>query len=352
MSRWITAKLTSCAMLAMALWTAASCAALAQTGAAAFYKGKTLTIVTSTGAGGGYDLVARLIARHLPKAMPGLANVVVQNMPGGGNLRAANYMYELAPKDGTMIGVVENAIPLKQVLDATNVRFDAAKFNWIGSTGGHNEVIMALGSAGIESVEDLKRREVVLGGTGPSSSIVLYPAAMNNVLSTRFKIVTGYTSSSEIYLAMDRGEVVARSGTVPSINIWHPDWLAQGKIKILAQVGLKRDPQMPNIPLISEFAATPEQRDALTLISSPAALGQPYYAPPGVPAERVSLLRAAFAQTLRDPDFLAEAEKIQADIDPISGDQLAQIIQNVISAPANVVEKARAAIELKDATSR
>jgi len=329
-----------------------SWSALAQTSASAFYKGRSLTIVTSTGAGGGYDLVARLIARYLPKAMPGLAGVVVQNMPGGGNLRAANYMYEIAPKDGTVIGVVENAIPLKQVLEPTNVRFDVTKFNWIGSTGGHNEVIMAMGSAGIASVEDLKTREVVLGGTGPGSSIVIYPAAMNSVLGTRFKIVTGYTSSSEIYLAMDRGEVVARSGTVASINIWHPGWVAQGMIRILAQVGLKRDGQMPDIPLISELAATPEQRDVLKLISSPAALGQPYYAPPSVPAERIALLRAAFLDTLRDADLLADAAKIQAEIEPMSGEQLTQIIHAVVGAPAGIVDKARAAVELKDPISR
>ena len=349
---WSKARLTCVPMFAMALWAPASSGALAQTSASAFYKGKSLTIVTSTGAGGGYDLVARLIARYLPRAIPGLAGGVVQNMPGGGNLRAANFMYEIAPKDGLVIGVVENAIPLKQVLEPTNVRFDATKFNWIGSTGGHNEVIMALGSAGVRSVEDLKTREVVLGGTGPGSSIVIYPAAMNAVLGTRFKIVTGYTSSSEIYLAMDRGEVVARSGTVPSIINWHADWLAQGKIRILAQVGLKRDAQMPDIPLISELAATAEQRDVLNLISSPAALGQPYYAPPGVPPERIALLRAAFMVTLRDPDLLADAARIQAEIEPMNGEQLAGIIQSVIGAPANIVEKARVAIELKDAVSR
>ena len=352
MRRSVRVKIASVCALALGLWVAPSFSALAQTGAAAFYKGKSLTIITSTGAGGGYDLVARLIARHLPKAIPGLVGAVVQNMPGGGNLRAANYMYEIAPKDGTVIGVVENAIPLKQVLDSTNVRFDATRFHWIGSTGGHNEVIMILGSAGVASVDELKNREVVLGGTGPSSSIVLYPAAMNNVLGTKFKIVTGYTSSSEIYLAMDRGEVVARSGTVASIINWHADWLAQGKIRILAQVGLKRDPQMPDIPLISELAATPEQRDVLRLISSPAALGQPYYAPPGVPAERIALLRKAFVEKLHEPDLLAEAAKIQAEIEPMSGEQLTQIILSVIGAPANIVEKARAAVELKDAISR
>lgn len=330
----------------------ATTSARAQASAADFFKGKTITIVTSTGAGGGYDLAARLIARYLPRRIPGLANVLVQNMPGGGNLRAANYLYEIAPRDGTTIGVLENAMPLKQVLDNTNVRFDSTKFNWIGSTGGHNEVIMALGSSGIESVDDLRKREVVLGGTGPGSSIVMYPAAMNNVLGTKFKIVTGYTSSTEIYLAMDRGEVAARSGTVASVNNWRPDAIATGKIKILAQIGLKRDAQLADKPLIAELADTAEKREVLSLVSSPGALGQPYLAPPGVPDDRLALLRQAFGETLRDPDLLADATKIQAEIEPMTGEQVAAIIRDVVGAPPAIVEKARAAIELKDATSR
>ena len=336
-------------VLGLALCAATS--ALAQ-GAADFYKGKTITIVTSTGPGGGYDLAARLIARYMPRRLPGVASVIVQNMPGGGNLRASNYLYEIAPRDGTTIGVLENAMPLKQVLDSANVRFDSTKFNWIGSTGGHNEVVMALGSAGIESVDDLRKREVALGGTGPGSSIVMYPAAMNNVLGTKFKIVTGYTSSTEIYLAMDRGEVVARSGTIASVNNWRPDAIATGKMKILAQIGLKRDAQLPDKPLISELADTQEKREVLNLVSSPGALGQPYLAPPGVPEDRVALLRSIFAQTLRDPDFLTDAAKIQAEIEPMSGEQVTAIIQDVVGAPPAIIEKARAAIELKDATSR
>ena len=345
------ARTLQCAALS-GLALCAATGALAQGSAADFYKGKTVTIVTSTGAGGGYDLAARLIAKYLPRRLPGVASVVVQNMPGGGNLRASNYLYEIAPRDGTTIGVLENAMPLKQVLDNANVRFDSTKFNWLGSTGGHNEVVMALGSAGIESVDDLRKREVALGGTGPGSSIVMYPAAMNNVLGTKFKIVTGYTSSTEIYLAMDRGEVVARSGTIASVNNWRPDAIATGKIKILAQIGLKRDAQLPDKPLISELADNAEKREVLNLVSSPGALGQPYLAPPGVPEDRITLLRTVFAQTLRDPDFLADAAKIQAEIEPMSGDQVAAIIKDVVGAPLAIIEKARAAIELKDATSR
>ena len=324
----------------------------AQQGALDFFKGKTITIVTSTGPGGGYDLNARLIARFMPRYIPGVASVVVQNMPGGGNLRAANYMFEVASKDGTIIGVVENGIPLKQVLEPTNMRFDVSKFNWLGSTGGHNEAIMALASAGVQSLEDLRKKDVVLGGTGASSTLVMYPAAMNNVLGTKFKIVTGYTSSTEIYLAMDRSEVVARSGTIASLYNWHSDWVALGKIKILTQIGLKPDATMPNIPLMMDLASKDEDRRVLGLISSPAALGNPYYAPPGVPADRLALLSAALASTLKDPDFLKEAEKIQAEIAPMTGPEVARIIDSVVSAPSAVVERARLAIEVKEGVSR
>lgn len=329
-----------------------TCAAAAPDAALEFYKGRSITIVTSTGAGGGYDLTARLIARFMPRYIPGVGSILVQNMPGGGSLRATNYMYEIAPKDGTMIGVVENGIPLKQVLDSTNMRFDVAKFNWIGSTGGHNEAIMALAAAGVQSIDDLKTKEVVLGGTGASSTLVMYPAAMNNVLGTRFKIVTGYTSSTEVYLAMDRGEVLARSGTVASLKNWHADWVKQGKIKILAQVGLKPDAVLPGVPLMMDAATSQEDRRVLGLISSPAALGNPYYAPPGVPGDRIALLSSAFASTLKDPDFLKEAEKIQAEISPMSGAELADIIDTVVHAPSDVVERARHAVEVKGGVSR
>ena len=343
----------ACARTAAFLLAMASCSAVrAQQTALDFFKGKTITIVTSTGPGGGYDLNARLIARFMPRYIPGVASVVVQNMPGGGNLRAANYMFEVAPKDGTIIGVVENGIPLKQVLEPTNMRFDVARFNWLGSTGGHNEAIMALSSSGVQTIDDLRNKEVVLGGTGASSTLVMYPAAMNNVLGTKFKIVTGYTSSTEIYLAMDRSEVVARSGTIASLYNWHSDWVALGKIKILTQIGLRPDATMPGIPLMMDLATKEDDKRVLGLISSPAALGNPYYAPPGVPADRLALLSTALASTLKDPDFLKEAEKIQAEIAPMSGPDVARIIDNVVGASNAVVERARLAIEVKEGLSR
>ena len=312
-----------------------------------FYKGKTVTIVTSTGPGGGYDLVARLVARYMPKYLSGSPTMIVQNMPGGGNIVATNYMYEVAPKDGTSIAVVNNAVPLNQVLDGRNVRFDSAKFNWIGSTGGRNEAIFILSSAGVTSVAELKTKEAILGGTGPGSSIVIFPMAMNAVLGTKFRIVTGYKSSTEVFLAMERGEVVARSGTLPSLQSGYPQWLAENKIRFLAQVGLKRDRELTDVPLLTDLAQTEEQRRVLALISSPPALGQPYLAPPGVPRERVATLRTAFANTVADGDFVADAAKGSIDIAPMTGDEVASIIRDVVEADPETIRRARAALGQK-----
>ena len=336
-----------CAAYALILFFATISAedARAQHGADdGFYKGRTVTIITSTGSGGGYDLVARLVARYMPKHLPGAPNMIVQNMPGGGNVVATNYMYEIAPKDGTAIAVINNAVPLNQVLDGRNVRFDASKFNWIGSTGGRNEAVFILSSAGISSVAELKQKEAILGGTGPGSSIVIFPAAMNSVLGTRFRIVTGYKSSTEVFLAMERGEVVARSGTLPSLQSGYPHWLAEKKIQFLAQVGLKRDRELPDVPLLTELAETDQQRRVLALISSPPALGQPYLAPPGVSIERVSMLRTAFSKTMADAEFVAYAAKGSIDITPLSGEDVARIVHDVVNADPDIIKRAREAL--------
>lgn len=314
---------------------------------AQFYKGKTVTIITSTGPGGGYDLVARLVARYMPRHLPGTPSMIVQNMPGGGNIVATNFMYEVAAKDGTAIAVINNAVPLNQVLDSRNVRFDASKFNWIGSTGGRNEAIFILSSAGISSVAELKKKEAILGGTGPGSSIVIFPTAMNAVLGTKFRIVMGYKSSTEVFLAMERGEVVARSGTLPSLQTGYPQWLAEGKIKFLAQVGLKRDRELPDVPLLTELAENEDDRRVLELISSPPALGQPYLAPPEVPRARVETLRAAFDKTVNEADFLTDAGKGGIDIAPLSGDEIARIVQEVVRANPETIKRAREALGAK-----
>jgi len=340
-------RIFACAIAAFAVTSAGLSPARADD--ADVYKGKTVTIVTSTGPGGTYDLIARLISRHMGGYLPGKPNVIVQNMPGGGNVLATNYMYEIAPKDGTAIAVINNAVPLNQVLDGRGVRFDASKFNWLGSTGPENEVIIAWHTAGVRTIEDAMKKELILGGTGAGSGIVIIPTAMNNVLGTRFKIVIGYKSSEDINLAMERGEVQARAFSMSSIVSQHPDWIKEKKVAFLAQVGTRREKDLPDVPLATELAKTDEQRAILKLISAPPALGQPYLAPPGVPADRVAVLRKTFMATLKDKAFLADAAKSEFDIDAMDADEVTRIVDDTIGTPAAVVAKARAAMESPDA---
>jgi tripartite-type tricarboxylate transporter receptor subunit TctC len=309
-----------------------------------FYKGKTITIVTSTGVGGTYDGIARLVARFMPRHIPDQPNMVVQNMPGGGNVIATNYMYNIAPKDGTVVATINNGIPLHQVIDDRGVRYDSDKFNWLGSTGAINAVTIAWHTAGVKTIQDVFSHELILGGTGPASAIVIFPEAMNNVLGTRFKIVNGYKSSAEVYLAMEKGETNSRSGGYADLVSEHGDWIRDKKIVFLVQIGAKREPTLPDVPLMTELAKNDEQRKILTLISAPMSLGQPYLAPPGVPADRVALLRQALMDTFRDKDFLAETDKIHFDIRAMAGEEIAKIVHSTVAAPKEIVVKARAAM--------
>jgi tripartite-type tricarboxylate transporter receptor subunit TctC len=307
-----------------------------------FYEGKTITIITSTGAGGGYDVTARAIARHMPRFIPGHPTMVVQNMPGGGNVLATNHMYTIAPKDGTMIATLHNAIPLHQVLDGHGVRYDASKFNWLGSTGSENEVVFTWHTTGVTNIEEAKRKEVILGGTGAGSGIVIIPTAMNNLLGTKFKMVMGYKSSEDLNLAIQRGEVEARAFSLTSIKGQRSDWVKEKKINFIAQAGVHRAHELPDVPLLTELAKNDEEREVLKLFSSPPALGRPFTAPPEVPAERLAILRKAFDETMKDKAFLEEAEKLKLDVEPMDWQEVTQIVHDVVNAPPAVVSKARA----------
>jgi tripartite-type tricarboxylate transporter receptor subunit TctC len=333
--------------VALIAGAAAPLAALAEpqsSGAADFYKGKTISLITSTGPGGTYDLVARLIARHMPRYIPGRPAIIVENMPGGGNVLATNYMFNIAPKDGTAIATIHSAMPLHQALDPADVRYDAEKFGWLGSTGPQNEVVFVWHSVGITTLQDATRRQIVLGGTGVGSTLVILPTVMNNLLGTRFRIVTGYRTSEEVNIGMERGEVQARAFSIDSILSQHPDWITDRKIVFLAQAGAKRAKAIPDVPLLTELASTAEQRKIFKLISSAPALGQPYVAPPGVPADRLAILRHAFTATLGDGAFLADAKKIHFAIEPMSADEAAQIVYDTVHAHADIVAKAKAAM--------
>jgi tripartite-type tricarboxylate transporter receptor subunit TctC len=315
--------------------------------ASGFYKGKTISLITSTGIGGTYDVVARFAARYMPAYVPGTPTIIVQNMPGGGNVLAANYMYNIAPQDGTAIATMHSAIPLQQVIDPAGVRYDADKFNWLGSTGPQNEVILAWRTAGITTIAQAMDREMIVGGTGSSAGMVIIPAAMNSLLGTKFKIVTGYRSSEDVNLAMVRGEVQARAFSLGSIVSQHPDWLSEHKVVFLAQVGIKRDRLLPEVPLLMELAKNEEQRRIFEMLSSGPALGQPYMAPPGLPADRLAVLRQAFAATLSDAGFLGETQKMQFEIDPMSAADVAAIVHETIQQPADIVAKAKAAMTIQ-----
>jgi len=315
---------------------------VAPAAAADFYKDKIVSIVTSTGPGGTYDTMARLFSRHLGKHIPGRPSFIIRNMPGGGNVIATNHMYNLAPRDGLTIATIHNAMPLNQVLGGTGVAYESDKFIWLGSTGPENSVIVVRSEAGYTTLEDARKNEINLGSTGAGSGLTLLPLAMNRVLGTRFKIIMGYKSSEELNLALDRGEVQARAFSYSSIISQHPDWIQKKRFNFLAQIGTKRLHDLPDVPLITDLAKTEEELGVLQLISSPPGLGQPYLAPPGTPADRVAILREGLAKTMRDEAFVKGAAALTLYVDPMSAKEVTDIVQSVVHAPPDVVQKTRA----------
>jgi tripartite-type tricarboxylate transporter receptor subunit TctC len=309
---------------------------------AEFFAGKTVTLICSAAAGGAVDLNARQVAKHIARFIPGNPTVVVRNMPGGGHLLATNFLYNQAPKDGTHIGTFINMMPLHQVTGGQGVHFDTAKFNWLGSTGVSNLTIMVWHTAGVKTIEDVKKREVLLGATGVGSGSYLYGYALNQILGTRFKMVTGYKGIADIDLATERGEVQGRSGaSLSGLLKEHPEWLKSGKMFPLVQIGTQRDKLYPDVPLLQELEATPEQREILKVIASPVMIGRPYVAPPGVPADRVEALRKAFWTAMQDAEFHKEAAALSLELNPVDGPTLAKIVQDTLNTPADLLAKVK-----------
>jgi tripartite-type tricarboxylate transporter receptor subunit TctC len=312
-----------------------------------FYKGKTVTIVVSTGVGGVFDLTARTVAKYMPKYIPGNPTMIVKNMPGGGHVLATNFMFNQAAKDGTYLALVNNGMPLHQVLDGRGVRYDALKFNWLGSGGLSNLMTVAWHTSGVRTIDDAMTRELVTAATGTGSNGFIYPNAMNVVLGTKFKIVLGYKSSPEADLAMERGEAAARAGfSLSAILQEHPDWIRDKKVAVLVQAGAEREKDFADVPLMHELAKTPEQRRILSLVSAPVALGRPFFTTPDTPAERVAALRDAFAATMKDADFLAEARGLNLDIKPMGSERVTQIVDETINVPPELIAKAKAVLEV------
>ena len=313
-----------------------------------FYRGKTLTMVVGTSPGGDYDLRLRMVARHIGRHIPGNPTVIVNNMPGGGGLVVANWLANVAPKDGTVVVAISQNLPVHQATGAPGIKFDVRKFNWIGNTTDTPNVINSWYTTGIKTIQDVMQRELVVGATGIASGSYLYPYALNQLVGTKFKIVTGYPGGNDVNLAMERGEVGGRgSNSWASWKSTRPQWLAEKKIIILVQVGVKRNPELADVPTMQDLAKNDIDRQVLEFISADTAISRPLVTNAGVPRERVEALRRAFDATMKDPEFLAEAEKSKTDISPMTGEEAQKIAVATINTPPDVLARANALIEGK-----
>ncbi|HEY8581122.1 MAG TPA: hypothetical protein VIL72_14640, partial [Beijerinckiaceae bacterium] len=294
-----------------------------------FYRGKTLDHIVPTSPGGDYDLRSRLMARHFSRLIPGNPSIVVRNMPGGLGIAAANYLAKVAPRDGTVLHTIFQNMPTLQAIGAKEVQFDVREFGWIGNTTNTPNVINSWHTTGITKIEDVFTRELVVGAPGAASSSYVYPAAMNAVLGTKFRIVTGYPGGNDVNLAMEKGEVGGRgSNSWASWKSGHPHWLAEKKIHILVQVALERAPDLKDVPLMHELAKNEEDREVLRFISSDMGISRAVVTTPGVPADRLTALRRAFDAMMKDPEFLADAGKTKMDISPSTGEQAQEVAES------------------------
>jgi tripartite-type tricarboxylate transporter receptor subunit TctC len=311
-----------------------------------FYKGKVVELYVGYSVGGGYDVYARLLARHMGRHLPGNPVIVPKNMEGAGSLRLANWLYKAAPKDGTVFGTIGRGNAFDPLLGIEGAQFKGTEFGWIGSANDEVSVCAAWGKTGITRFEDLYARTVFVGGTGAGADTDVFPKAMNTILGTKMKLVTGYPGGNDITLAMQRGEVEARCGwSWSSIKSNHPSWVKDGTIKLLVQLSLDKHADLPQVPLIMDMVKTPEQRAVLRLIFARQVMGRPFLAPPGVPAERLALLRRAFMNTMKDAAFLAEAEKIKLEITPVTGEAVQKLVAEIYATPPEIVRKAAQAVK-------
>ena len=313
-----------------------------------FYKGKTLTLIMSTGVGGGNDLNARTLLNYMVKYIPGKPEFKPVNMPGAGHVRATNFLYNRAPKDGTYLGAVIRFFVLHQALGGKGVKYDATKFNFVGSTTVSNVVLGAFHTAGINSFKDLKTKELIVGGTGVGSGSVIFPNLFNKVLGTKLKIVQGYKSGHTIDLAMERGEVQGRAGfTFDSMMAVHPTWMSKGTFKVLAQIGLRKETAHMSIPLAEDLVSSKEDKQVMRMFAGVVAVGSPIFTTPGVPKARVAALRNAFMATMKDKAYLARMKKIRLSVNPTNAVGLAKIVSDIVNAPSAVLDKAKNALSRK-----
>jgi tripartite-type tricarboxylate transporter receptor subunit TctC len=333
------------AMLAGALLLT-SPQANAQSPVANFYRGKTITIGVGFTAGGGYDLHARTLARYFGKHIPGNPSIVVKNVPGAAGLVLANSLANTAPKDGTEIATFDRAIPLEPLVSPDRARFDALKLNWIGSTDNDVSTCFAWHAARVKTFDDLLQHELVVGGTGTGGNAHIYPKVLNAVLGTKFKLVPGYPGSTEVLLAMERGETEAfcSMGFV-TLEYTKPHWVRDKTVNVLVQLGITKNKDHLDVPLALDLAKTTADRQAIEFVVSPNLFARPFTAPPDVPPERVAALRRAFNATLADPEYLAEAAARKMQVVLVKGEEIDDVLKRIYGMPKSVMDRVKEAIK-------
>ena len=332
------------------LKTASLLSALAVSAAPAFaddfYKGKQINWILSAGEGGGYSSYARAFAPFYEKHIPGGPNIVIQNMPGAGGIRAMVFLANVAPKDGATIGLVHSSVPFAPLYGLKGANFDPRQFNWIGSISQATAICVAWHTSGVRDWKDLFEKDYIVGGTGAGSQMETLPAMLNSLFGTKIKIVSGYKGGNDVYLAMERGEVSGRcGGLISSIRSTRPDWFPEKMVEVPIQIAFKRSRHLPDVPALAEVVKDEQKLKVLRLILAPQEMDRPLLAPPGVPAERVAILRKAFDAAVADPAFLAEAKRQSLEVDPVSGEEVAQTVREAYALPKDIVAAAKNAMK-------
>lgn len=314
-----------------------------------FFAGKTVRLVVSSSPGGGYDTYARVISRHLGTLIPGEPDVIVQNMPGAGGIKAGNYLYQVAEKDGTVIGGLQNSVPFEPLLGVRAAQFDPLQFNWLGSPNSEVGLLLVWHKTPVGSLADAIKRPVIVGASGAASTPAFYARILNAVFDTQLKLINGYPGQTEAFLAMEKGEIEGYPSTFwGSLKATKSDWIRDNKVKILVQYGEQPHPELPDVPVARLLATNEADRQLLDVAMAPLAVGRPYVAPPGVPPARLAALRAALTGTFRDAAFVADAEKMRLEVDPTpqTGDDILAILRRTYAAPKPVLDRLIAIYEV------
>ena len=324
--------------------TVLSGSAQAQT-VADFYRGKSLTMLIGYSSGGGYDISARVLSKHMGRHIPGGPTIVPQNMPGAGSLRVANFLYNAAPKDGTTLGMIGRGLAVEPLIGASPTQYDGRKFTWLGSGSDQVSLCVTWHSSQVKTWDDMRAKSFTVAGEGSGSDPDMFATMLRNLMGVKLKLVSGYPGGPEMNLAMERGEVDGRCGwSWTSIKITRAEWVADKRVNLVLQMALKKNPEIPQVPLIMDLASNDRERQILKLVLSRQQMGWPFLAPPDIPADRAQALRQAFDATMKDPEFTAEAKQRQLEVNPMSGAEIDKLVGELYQTPPDVIAATKTVI--------